>query len=256
MLNKGSNKYMLKKSAILAAIIFASTTTAHADLLDLNVGLNYWNNNMKVGGTYEGYYNSFKNEHDFKPVIWAKVEHKVPVLPNFKLRYTDLEHDAKTTITGSIKIDDKVYTDQANIKIDAKLSHFDVTPYYNVLNNDILSLGIGINLKIGDFKIEATDGITSAKIDYKGVAPLPYACSEIKLPFDISLKGDVAGLAIGDYAFYDAEIALEWEMFDVADVGASVEAGYRKIYASADDVEDLDLTYKSDGFFAGISVNY
>lgn len=247
---------MLKRSVILASVILASSTPAYADLLDLSVGLNYWNNNMEVGGTYEGYYNSFKNEHEFKPVVWAEFEHKVPVLPNFKVRYTDLEHDANTKITGSIKIDDKIYTDQTDIKIDSKLSHFDVTPYYNVLNNDFLSLGLGINLKIGDFKIEATDGITSAKIDYKGVAPLPYACSEIKLPFDISIKGDVAGFAISDYAFYDAEIALAWKMFDVADVGASVEAGYRKIYASADDVKDLNLTYKSDGFFAGISVNY
>lgn len=247
---------MLKKSVILASIILASTTPAHADLLDLSVGLNYWNNNMEVGGTYEGYYNSFKNEHEFKPVVWAEFEHKVPVLPNFKVRYTDLEHDANTKITGSIKIDDIIYTDQADIKINAKLSHFDITPYYNVLNNDLLSLGIGVNLKIGDFNIKATDGITSAKIDYKGVVPLPYACSKINLPFDISIKGDVAGFAVSDYAFYDAEIALAWEMFDVADVGASVEAGYRKIYASADDIEDLDLTYKSDGFFAGISVNY
>ena len=55
---------MLKKSALFAAIMFASTTTAHADLVDISAGLNFWNNNTNLRAKYHGYENQFNDEKE------------------------------------------------------------------------------------------------------------------------------------------------------------------------------------------------
>lgn len=258
---------MLKKSTIFAAIMLASTSTAHADLFDISAGLNLWNTNMNVRSYYYGLSNenNFKDENQIKPVVWAKIEHKIPVLPNLKLRYTDLDHQSRKIISNDFALDNNRYTEQSKVTIETKLSHLDVTPYYNTVNNDTMSLGIGLNLKIGDFKFKATDGTYPSESNLRDISIYPYICTEIKLPFDISIKGDASGLNIAgsnDILIYDSEIVLAWKMFDVTDVDASLEAGYRRIYAIyKDDFDehhgtDLELKYKSKGFFAGISVNY
>ena len=257
---------MLKKSTIFAAIMLASTSTAHADLFDISAGLNLWNNNMNVRARYNGNFDSYNDKKEITPVIWAKIEHKVPVLPNFKLRYTNIEHSAKTIITGYLRIDDTTYNEHTAVKITPKLSHFDVTPYYNAVNNDAMSLGFGLNVKIADFKYQTTDGTSPSELDLEdNIVVLPYICTEIKLPFDISIKGDAAGvnLVSNNFLFYDTEIALAWKMFDIADVGTSIEAGYRYIYTSYRKnygpyfySSETHIKYKSEGVFAGISVNY
>ena len=95
---------MLKKSALFAVIMFASATTAHADLVDISAGLNFWNNNANLRAKYYGYENQFNDEKEIIPVIWAKIEHKIPVLPNLKLRYTDLEYETSKIISEKFRL--------------------------------------------------------------------------------------------------------------------------------------------------------
>jgi outer membrane protein len=256
---------MLKKSAIFAAIILASTTAAHADLLDISAGIKVWNNNMKFKDWHIRGLEYIDDDYKLKPVIWAKIEHDVPVLPNFKLRYTNLEHNKSKRTTDDFRISDKNYDPHSNIKLDVNLSHFDITPYYNIVNNDAMSLGFGLNLKVGDFKVKATDGTTPSELDLSGILPLLYACTEINLPYDISIKADGAAMSLAssnDYTMYDTQISLAWKMFETNDVEASIEGGYRKIFArySKDSEEhcgkELQLEQRSSGFFAGVSVNY
>lgn len=256
---------MLKKLALFAAIMFASTTTAHADLVDISAGLNFWNNNTNLRAKYHGYENQFNDEKEIIPVIWAKIEHKIPVLPNLKLRYTDLEYETSKTISGKFGLNNKSYTDQSNVTIKTQLNHLDVTPYYNAVNNDTMSLGIGLNLKIGDFKIKATDGANPSELNLRDISIYPYIGAEIKLPFNISIKGNASGLNIAgsnDILINDTDITLAWKMFDVTDLNASIEVGYRRIHVTCDDDidhiygQDLELKYKSKGFFAGVAVNY
>lgn len=65
-----------------------------------------------------------------------------------------------------------------------------------------------------------------------------------------------------DILINDTDIALAWKMFDVTDLNASIEVGYRRIHVTCDDDvdhiygQDLELKYKSKGFFAGVAVNY
>lgn len=237
---------------VLGSLLLGSTATA----ADIKVGLDAWNTNLNLEGEYLGFKNSFDTEHKYKPVVWAQIEHSIPVVPNIKVRYTDLDRDSSSLINGSIKIDDVIFTDQDLVHTDLKLSHFDIITYYNLISSSDFKLGLGLDFKIGDFKLSAWDDYVSESESYNGVIPLPYASLNWKLPLNLSIRGDCAGLKLKDYTFYDAEAALSWEAFSTTAIGASIEAGYRKIYASADDVKDLNVHIKSDGFFAGVVLTY
>jgi outer membrane protein len=249
---------MLKQNIILAAICFASPCLFlnNANAASFTLGANAWNNNIDLDGTYQGFHNEFDSNHDYKPVIWADISHSIPFVPNLKLRYTYLEKDSSSLIKGEIKIDDVVFENEDFVSTTTKLSHFDIVPYYNVINNDVVTLGLGLDIKVGNFKISAWDDYVEEEIEYTGALPLPYASINVNLPFDFSIKADGAGLKVKDYTFYDIEAALSWKAINTDVLDASIEAGYRKIYAAADDVHDLDVKLKSDGFFAGISLSY
>ena len=66
----------------------------------------------------------------------------------------------------------------------------------------------------------------------------------------------MAGFGIKDYAIYDYEVAAGWKAIDTDIIDTAVEVGYRKFYLSGDDIEDLNVHAKADGFFAGVSINY
>ena len=93
----------LKTIILAGACAGATLAITPAQAFDLTVGAQAWNEDLKIDARYQGYTNYFNSDHDYKPVIWAQLEHNISVLPNLKVRYTDLERTAGTTITGSIK---------------------------------------------------------------------------------------------------------------------------------------------------------
>lgn len=246
----------LKTIILTGACTGAALAITPAQAFDLTVGAQAWNEDLKIEARYQGSTNSFNSDHDYKPVIWAQLEHNISILPNLKVRYTDLERTAGTAITGSIKIDDVVYSDSDFVHTKTTLTHYDVIPYYNIFDNKIFSASLGLDVKIGHFKIAGWTQTESARADIKGALPLPYAAAEVNLPFNFFIKGDVAGFGIKDYAIYDYEVAAGWKAIDTDIIDTAVEVGYRKFYLSGDDIEDLNVHAKADGFFAGVSINY
>ena len=227
----------LKTIILAGACAGAALAITPAQAFDLTVGAQAWNEDLKIEARYQGSTNSFNSDHDYKPVIWAQLEHNISILPNLKVRYTDLERTAGTAITGSIKIDDVVYSDSDFVHTKTTLTHYDVIPYYNIFDNKIFSASLGLDVKIGHFKIAGWTQTESASADF-------------------FIKGDVAGFGIKDYAIYDYEVAAGWKAIDTDIIDTAVEVGYRKFYLSGDDIEDLNVHAKADGFFAGVSINY
>ncbi|WP_020210445.1 TIGR04219 family outer membrane beta-barrel protein [Gilvimarinus chinensis] len=158
-------------------------------------------------------------------------EHPIPLLPNARLAYTDIN------ASRSIRWNNQQIVDS---KID--VSHIDATAYYEILDNWI-NVDLGISLRQFDGEINADLLGSESGISVDDVVPMGYALLEAELPF----TGWRAGVELNitdfdDYKVSDYTLKLKYLFDAVVDVG--FEGGYRSFSLTLNKSygADLDLT--------------
>lgn len=214
---------------------------AQADFIGLKGDVNYWSYNGKIENTKPLNGN---NDIDRDNGIQASIafEHPVPLLPNVKIKYTNLD--------SSTNNNDGAFSSNT---ID--LTNTDYILYYEILDN-IVSADIGLGLANinGDFK--QYDAIQSMDYTMSGNLPIAYASIGGKLPFTgLSTKGEIIVGSDGDATLTDVQAELQYNFVQslLLDVGAKV--GYR--YMSIDADKD-DIKYKLDfkGPYIGLNAHF
>ncbi|MBW8191034.1 TIGR04219 family outer membrane beta-barrel protein [Neiella marina] len=245
--------------AALATLPFASQADTFAGVY---MGAQYWDMNADGGFGTGDLTQDYDLYDEGKGVIWVAVEHPVPLLPNFMLRYNQMDTDGSADVVdfefGGIVYDGKS-------TVDAELDHIDMVMYYEILDNSLTSLDIGVNLKYGDYKVSVTGETTigdtvveeSSQENYKGVIPMVYAASQLGIPgTGLSFFGEVNWIGVGDANAYDVQIGAQYLLIDNLAVDAGVQVGYRKVKFDIDDVSDLTIDAQFDGAFAGVMVHF
>lgn len=146
--------------------------------------------------------------------------------------------------------------------LDAKLDHVDAVLYYELLDNDLVSLDLGLNIKVGDFELtgvgeDPSGAAISASGSYSGPIPLLYAAGEIGLPLTgLGLFGEVSGLAYSGNQFYDAQAGLGYNVLDNPAIVLTAQLGYRIFKLKAEDLDDINADIQFDGAFAGLVAHF
>lgn len=202
--------------------------------------------------------------------LWLAVEHPIPALPNLMVRYNQLGGKDVTTLAGDIEIDGKLYQAGSELVLDARLDHLDFVLYYELLDNDLVELDLGLNIKWGDFELRGSGIIEGAdsegnsesisanySIGYSGVLPLLYAAGKVAIPTTgISLFGEVSGLAYQDHKLYDAQIGIGYDIIDNPLLVLTGQLGYRVFKAKSDDLDDIAAELNFDGAFMGLVAHF
>nr|MDT0253794.1 TIGR04219 family outer membrane beta-barrel protein [Endozoicomonas sp.] len=94
------------KKAFCLSLLLLSSTTIHADIIGAKAGLDYWQT----------------KDHGKAGSVFGQIEHPVPLLPNIALRATAIE--GKTD----------------------SLNNVDAYGYYEILDNDLVSIDLGAGL--------------------------------------------------------------------------------------------------------------
>ncbi len=251
------HKMALALSALLAAGV------AQADTLGgIYVGAQYWD--LASDGTIEDQSASatFDLGDEAKGSAWIAIEHPIPLLPNFKARYNQLDGEGVATLNGEIVIDDKTFADDTEMTLDAKLDHVDAVLYYEILDNDLVALDLGLNIKVGDFELtgvgeDPTGAAITASGSYSGPIPLLYAAGEVGLPLTgLGVFGEVSGLAYSGNQFYDAQAGVGYNVLDNPAIVLTAQLGYRIFKLKAEDLDDINADLDFDGAFAGVVAHF
>jgi len=262
-------------SKILSGMLLAGLlgVSAQADLLRVEVGAGVWQQDLD--GTVE-----YKNRIPFnadqlgydeenQPYVWLNIKHPVPILPNLRLEYTDVEFSG---ITNSDIQYDNVQFNQGALST-TSMEQFDAVLYYNILDNTAwTTIDLGIDVKYMDFKFDAlgegqiigfplTTTTQTVSEDESLVLPLAYGRVRVDLPFvDVGLEGDVKYVKYKDSSVTDYRIKLDYTLVDVLPVDVGLEAGYRfeNVTIEEDDFSsfDVDADLDVDGFFFGAMVRF
>lgn len=254
---------MTKHKMALAFTALLAATTAQADTLGgIYVGAQYWD--LASDGTINDDNASadFDLGDDAKGSVWIAIEHPIPLLPNFKARYNQLDGEGVATLNGNIDIDGEIFASGTDMSLDAKLDHVDAVLYYELLDNDLVSFDLGLNVKVGDFELTATgvdpNGVAiSQSGSYSGPIPLLYAAGEVGLPLTgLGVFGEVSGLAYSGNQFYDAQAGVGYNFLDNPAIVLTGQLGYRIFKLKAEDLDDINADVQFDGAFAGVVAHF
>ncbi|WP_371374000.1 TIGR04219 family outer membrane beta-barrel protein [Thalassotalea aquiviva] len=237
---------MNKKAALIASALLLTSYSASADVLGVYVGGQVWE--LSADGAF-GEKNDLQNydfSDDTEYRFYIALEHPIPLIPNVKLVRNKLNTEGVGAVeTDAFRVE--------NVFSQVDLTYTDYTFYYEIFDNDLVSIDLGITAK--DFSGDFDSGLNIDDIDE--AIPMAYASAQVGLPFTgLSLIAEGNFLAIDDSNFTEYQIGIAYELIDNMLIDVNLQAGYRRVDLELDDVDDVYSDINFDGLFAGVEIHF
>ncbi|MEH6451896.1 MAG: TIGR04219 family outer membrane beta-barrel protein [Psychromonas sp.] len=204
----------LKACAALVATTICMPTMA--DIIEIYAGMDYRNNASST--------NIYDLEDSNNLSGYLALEHFVPLIPNAKIKYSDLSSD---TSIGSN---------------DVSSSAGNAILYYRLFNNSLLEFDFGL-------------AYTHFESDYDNLSSdlgQLYGATKVHLPgTNLHAFAEVIGGSASSDNYTDAEIGLAYTFNPDSFLNVSVRAGYRYQEAEINKYEQ-----ENKGAFAGLEVHF
>ena len=182
-------------------------------------------------------------------------EHPVPVIPNVRLKRTNLTLDGTGTLEEDFILDGEVFSAESAITSNIDLSHTDLTLYYG-LPEFFLDVDFGLTLRQYQGEFSATTELEQEVVDIDAIIPMVFADVRFDLPLTgLYLGAEANVLSVGDSSLsdYNARIGYSTDVIPfLADL--DIEVGYREMSLTAED--DFDADVKIDGAYAQIMLAF
>lgn len=188
--------------------------------------------------------------------FYVAFEHPIPFLPNVKISHSDISESGTTTLNREIVFDGKTFPAGAEVVSTADFTHNDFTFYYEFLDNWVnLDLGVTARQFDGEISGQASlqgNTVTATQpLDF--VAPMLYGMAQFDLPFTglyVQASGNWVGFGGAQLMDLWAKLGYEFSF------GLGVEAGFRKLTAELDDVDDTDADITLDGTYLAATFHF
>ncbi len=217
---------------------FGISTLSHADVIGVKADLSYWD--------FDGYSQdtNFKHELDRQGTaqLSVAVEHPVPLLPNAKIKYVNLDSNSEqNTLANASEIE---------------LNNIDYILYYELLDT-IVHADVGAGLTQLDGTVQNLSNAAFNQYDLDEYSPLLYATVGVKLPFTgMSAKAEAIYSHGSDSQKTDVQAELQYDFIDnlLVDVGAKI--GYRMMQVDVEQDQRPDLQLEFKGPYIGLDIHF
>lgn len=205
----------MKKQIYAAAVATLISMPTMADFLGVYAGLDY--------RTTTNSYQASELEDSSNLSGYIAVEHFIPLLPNAKLKYSDLS----TEYADSTKVDSSA----ANAIL-----------YYELFDNDLFEFDFGLAYTRLEMAVNLSSDIAQA-----------YGAAKIHIPATgIHAFAEVISGSVTDDSATDAELGLAYTFNpDSVLLNFAVRAGYRH-----QEMEINNVTQENKGLFAGLQAHF
>ncbi|UJF19553.1 TIGR04219 family outer membrane beta-barrel protein [Vibrio sp. SS-MA-C1-2] len=205
--------------ALLATMGVATTANA-ATVLGVKAGVSAW----AVDSEIKQHGSSDDTGDDPSYGGFVAIEHFIPLVPNFKVRYNKFDVN------------------------DAELTNSDLIAYYEILDLDALSVDLGVAATYIDSQIYHKN--------FSGFAPSVYANVDFSIPATpISFYTEANFGSFDNTSTLDAQAGIKWGL-GLAAFDLNIRAGYRIIDNDYDDFDNFTGKYRQDGFLIGLDFDF
>ena len=249
----------MKKLLVAATLAAALSSSVQADtLLGVYVGGQIWANDASGSFGDSGDQSTFNLEDETQSSFFIALEHPLPLIPNARVSRTTLDTTGSQTLTDNFSFDNKDFSGAVDVTFD--LTYTDYTLYYEIFDNDLISVDFGITGRDFDTDITVTDADDANEVgdlSATGIVPMLYAYTNIGLPFtgfNVYAEGNF--LSLDSNVLYDLQVGVSYELIDNLVVDINLTAGYRTVKLEIDDLDDLHSELDFNGVFAGVVVHF
>ena len=245
-------------AAGLLALTLATTGTAQADtLFGVYAGAGTWQQSysgeVRSGISNVDIEDDLGLDDDDNVILYAALEHGVPVLPNVRVQYFTLDVNADSTLSRAIEFNGQVFSVSEAVSTVVDLTQTDAVLYYELLDN-VVSLDLGLAISIVEGSIEVASLTEQASADFDEVVPMLYAAVRADLPFSglwVGAQAQGVGYDGNTLLEFDAKIGYE------SRIGLGIEAGYRAVQIELDAFDDVDVAELDvSGPYAAINFHF
>ncbi|WP_019675948.1 TIGR04219 family outer membrane beta-barrel protein [Arsukibacterium perlucidum] len=188
------------------------------------------------------------------------LEHPIPLLPNIRLAHNQLEAQGVSIIDAQFSFGGEDFAVSTTVANRLDLSNTDIVLYYEILDNSVVALDLGVNgkhIKGSASVVEQAQNGLQGEESVSQWLPLVYVSSKIGLPLtglDIFAQGSYIGWS--DSRMYDVQAGVGYEVVDSLAVDVRLKVGYRAINLRLDDLDNLYSNIDFKGVFAGIELHF
>jgi outer membrane protein len=260
---KENNMKKLTTALALAACLSAGNAQADT-LLGFYAGVQSWN--MDAEGDFGSVINgvtstaAFEFEKDSQTSFYAALEHPIPLVPNVKIMRNQLEAQGQGTVVGTFEFGGVDFTTTAGLNTDIDLTNTDYILYYEILDNDLITIDIGLNAKHIDGSLDVVsdeDPPQTANETFDGYVPMLYGNVEIGLPFTgLGVFAEGSFLSVGDHSLHDYQAGIQYTFIENLAIDMTIQAGYRSVKLELDDIDGVSTNLEFDGAFVGLEVHF
>ncbi|MBO9489721.1 TIGR04219 family outer membrane beta-barrel protein [Endozoicomonas sp. G2_1] len=255
----------MKKAVIAAGVASMLSAGVQADVLGVYVGGQYWD--VEAEGNFGENPNNlvdFNLEDEKQGSYFIAFEHPVPFIPNVKVASTTLDTIGATQLTQSFDFGGQNFTTNLNADAVFDLSYIDYTFYYELFDNDVLSVDFGLTGRDvdGDVSVTATTTATppvtlTGREELSQIIPMLYLATNVGIPgtdWNVFAEGNF--LSFDDHTLYDYQAGISYELVDNLAVDVNLTLGYRAVKLELDDLDDLYSNIDFKGVFAGFVMHF
>lgn len=248
----------MKKTWLAGSVLMGlMVSTAHADtLLGFKVGGDLWN--ADASGTFAQSGNpqqEFNYDSSTQGSIWVALEHPIPLVPNVAIRENRIKENGAMD-NADFDFGGKNFNSaNGDVFAEADLSNTDFILYYELLDNDLVSLDVGGAYKQMHGSYMVSQNGLPTELDLDDGVIMGYASAMVGIP-GLGLFGFADVMAgVDESKVYDYQLGLGWE-FDGIALDTRIRAGYREFNFDANNFSGLSSNMKFDGFFAGVELDF
>ena len=244
---------MRKLMIVVGGSLALAAPLANADVLGVGANVSYWDSDFSGEVVNKDSAVDIEKDlnldSDSNANFTAFFEHPIPVLPNVRLNYTSISQSGRGEI-GPEEFDGIVNTD---VKSDLDIDQFDVTLYYEVLDNWV-NLDLGLTARNFDGELVVRDQANIANISktsVDAVVPMGYLAARFDLPLtgvSVGAEGNVISYSGDSLHDFNAYGQYEFAMLQL-------RAGYRQMSIDYEDDDDK-LDVEMSGPFASVGVAF
>lgn len=223
----------MKKTLAVAALTMAAPFASADTLLGIYAGAGAWmvDTSGHLGSDLD-LEDDLKLDSTTATQFYVALEHPVPLVPNARIKRTDLTVDGTGSVTGNVGGINLT----GNVATDLDLSHTDFTVYYEILDNWV-SVDVGFTARLFDGSVSfdgaGVTGGTSEDLNF--VVPMGYAMAQFELPLSgLYVGGDLNYIGFNGNTLSDLNVQLGYN-FPVPVIDLGLAVGYRQFTLKTDD---------------------
>lgn len=245
----------MKKTLLASAVLgFCMASSAQAaTVVGFTIGGDYWR--ADTSGTFADKgqpQQTFDYSSSAQGSYWIAVEHPLPFVPNIKIRENSL--DQKGSMSGA-DFNFNGHDFKGNVTAYTDLSNTDFVLYYEILDNDIVSLDLGAAYKLMNGSLRVQDPGHPEEKDVDSGIVMGYASTHVGMP-GLGLYGFADLMqGVNKSSVHDYAIGLGWQ-FDGLAVDTRVRVGYREFLFDVSNFSGVSADTKFKGYFAGVEINF